>query len=240
MKTSGSSEISRSPLSNQVSIILQENPELDLPLKLEEEVETIWQSEKAKRPLYDSFLFSLTSYDEHRLVGRFVKYRYFIASRQSPKLQEILQIYPLGVSGLCLCHGCVLVGIRDSKLSSYGGYFECVPSGGIEARAYMHGEVDFVAQAMWELQEEARISEKKVREVHPLGLYYSPKDGVYDIGLQIRLDLLEQEMETDGTEEYPLLKWYSYKEFEKKLHDPDANMVPLSRALWKSHKEIRG
>lgn len=233
MKTG--SEIEHNRLSKQFHIILDEHPQLEVPVKLEEEVEAIWTKEKQKRNLYDSFLFSVTSSNEERIVGRFVKYRYFIASRVKKELQEALRIYPLGVSAVCIAQSKVLVGIRDTKLSSYGGYLECVPSGSIEARAYMHAEVDYVAQAMWELQEEARLSEKSVREVHPLGLYYSQVDELYDIGLLIRLDLTEQEMVPDGTQEYPLLTWYTRKEFEHKLHEPELKVVPLTRALWRDY-----
>ncbi len=238
MKT-GSNEIEHTSVSKQLRIVLEEHPDLEIPVKLEEEVESIWQHEKQNRTLYDSFLFSVRAVDTDRIVGRFVKYRYFIASRKSKELQEALQIYPLGVSCVCICRSQVLVGVRDVKLSTYGGYLECVPSGSVEARSYMHGEVDYVAQAMWELQEEARIGEKMVREVHPLGLYYSPQDELYDLGLFIRLDLTEQEMVPEGTKEYPLLNWYSRKEFEKKLHDPSAKVVPTSKALWHTYLHLK-
>ncbi len=237
MTTGNNHSISFTPLSDKVRILFEEVPELELPLHLEEEVEAVWQREKAKHNLYDSFLFSLDSYNETRLIGHFVKYRYYIASRHLPEIQEYMNIHPLGVSGLCICKNKVLVGIRDSKLSRFGGFYECVPSGSVEARAYMHGEVDFVAQAMWELSEEAHISEKQVREVHHLGLYFCPKEGVYDIGLLIRLDLLDHEMLGDGTAEYPLLKWCDFKEFEQKLRSPEVKMVPLSKALWQTYSE---
>jgi len=225
-------EISRTALAQNVRIILEGPPELILPLALEEEVEVIWQQEKAKYNLYEGFVFSVSSYDETRIVGRFVHYRHYIASRQSPELQEIMQIYPLGISGLCICDKNVLVGIRDTKLATYGGYYECVPSGSIEARAYMHGEVDFVAQAMWELAEEAKIGEKKVQEVHTLGLYFSPQDGTYDLGLLLRVNLLETEMQDSDSPEYPLLQWHTFADFKKKLSSPEVKIVPMSRVLW--------
>lgn len=230
----GQKNIVHYPLASKIQIILSMEPELELPVSLEEEIELIWLKEKSKRNLYNAQLFSLMAYDEHRLIGRFVEYRYWIACRQNSKIQEQLQIFPLGVSGLCLSNDHLLVGTRDLKLASYGGYLECVPAGGIEARAYMQGEVDFIAQAMWELQEEARISEKQVNEIHHLGLFFNPSDGIYDIGLVIRLKGDLHELEPDGTHEYPLLKWYSFDEWETKIEQPDARIVPLSKTMWKS------
>lgn len=220
------------PISPNVRVILEPHPTLQLPAKLEEEVEAIWQTENMKRTLYDALIFSVHSFTESQITGKFVHYRYYIASLQSLKLQHVLKIYPLGVSAVTMCRDMQLVGIRDKALTSYPGYYESVPSGGIEARAYMQGEVDFVAQAMWELAEEAHIGEQNVLEVHPLGLFYSEEDHVYDIGLKIEVALLEQEMDPYGSSEYPFLEWYGKKEFTDKFINGDAKIVPLSRALW--------
>jgi len=233
----GQKQITHYPLAPKIQIILTTEPELELPVSLEDEIELIWLKEKAKHNLYNSLLFSLSAFDEHRLIGRFIEYRYYIASRHSRKLQEQLQIFPLGISALTLSNDHLLVGTRDMKLPSFGGFTECVPSGGIEARAYMQGEVDFIAQAMWELQEEARISEKQVNEVHQVGLFYSPHEGVYDIGLVIRLNGDEFDREPDGTNEYPLLKWYSFEEWEEKLESSAGKIVPLSKMLWSTYRK---
>lgn len=228
----GNLNIEQHTLADNVSIILEQDFYIKLPPELEEEVDAIWHKQKAIYNLYDSHIFSLTSFTEQRIVGRFVPYRYYIASRQRPDLQEQLQIFPLGISGFSTCRDCVLVGLRDMKLSSYGGFLEFVPSGSIEPRAYMQGEVDFIAQAMWELAEEAKISENKVTKVNLMGLFFSPQDGVYDIGLHLELDLLENELQSDASDEYPVLKWYTFEEFEQKLAMPDTKLVPLSKFLW--------
>lgn len=231
------SSIVHTVLSDHVRIILLDSLNVELPADLEVLVDEIWQTEKAKRDLYDSFLFSVHSFNETRIIGHYVNYRYYIATRKLPELQELMQIYPLGISGICLSNNCVLTGIRDQKVANYGGYLECVPSGSIEPRAFMHGEVDFVAQCMWELAEEARISEKKVTKVKQLGLFFSPEDGIYDMGLQISLDLVEQEMQHEPTSEYPLLNWYTYEEFDRILAKPDVKVIPLTRALWQSFRQ---
>ncbi len=230
--TSSSNEIIHFPFSQKLQIILAEPELADSSLALEGQIEEIWQKAKQKKNLIDSLIFSLSSHSEGKIVGRFVSYRHYIASRYDPEIQKVLQIYPVGVSGLAICNYNILVGIRDASLAHYGGFFECVPSGSIEARAYMQGEVDFIAQAMWELAEEAKISEKKVEEVRPLGLFYSPKDQIYDIGLLIRVNLLEQEMLDSDSLEYPLLQWHTFEEFEEKLAAQNEKFVPLSKMLW--------
>ena len=72
--------------------------------------------------------------------------------------------------------------------------------------------------------------------MHVLGLYYCPQTGVYDIGLVIRIDVLEQKMGVSGTPEYPLLHWYTFDEFEQKLASPNVKIVPLSKALWNTYR----
>ena len=101
----------------------------------------------------------------------------------------------------------------------------------------MQGEVDFLAQLMWELQEEARYPEKKVHQVHPLGLFHCPQTGVYDIAMHLELALEEHEMYPDGTSEYPLLEWLPCEVWEKMLLAEDEKIVPMSRALWKTYKQ---
>ncbi len=230
-------DIEFSPLSEQVHIIVGPAPEGRLSFELEEEVETIWQQERTKFGLFDTLLFSVSSFTEQKIVGHFVHYRYYIASQKSKALQEALQIYPLKTSALCICRNHLLVGLRDTTLMDYPGFMECVPTGYIEARSFMHQEVDFVGNIMWKLQQEARLTEKSLREVHTLGLYYQPEIATYDIGLTLKVDLLEQEMEIEGTKEYPLLSWYSFKEFEEILRQPSSKIVPLSCALWQNFQK---
>ncbi len=234
--TSNKREIIRFPLSQKVHVILDEQGAFDFPAAIEEEVEAIWHEAKQKKNLIDSTLFCLTSHDEGKITGRFVSYRYYIASRHNPEIQKLLKIYPLGISALCVSDNNILVGIRDSKLAHFPGFYECVPSGSLEARAYMQGEVDFLAQAMWELAEEAKIAENHVHEVRSLGLYFSPEDEIFDIGLLIRVKLLEQELLDSDSPEYPLLQWHTFDEFEEKLLTHHDKFVPLSKSLWQTFR----
>ena len=161
-----------------------------------------------------------------------IPYRYFVASRLNPELQSILNIHPLGVSGVCVCNDHVLVGTRDMGLSSYPGYLELVPSGSIETRACLYSEIDFLTQVVWELEEEARIYEDKVTQLHPLGLFYSKDIEVYDLGVMIKLSLDNFEQNNfETTKEYPLLNWIKVSEWQKMASDPSKKIVPLSRVL---------
>lgn len=222
------------PLYPKVSIHLQEEPELELPLELEEEIEYLWQQEKARNSLYNERILCLDSYNEKHLFCRFVEQRYLTASRQNRHIHEKLKLYPLGVGGVAMCDNFVLVGRRDSKMRDLPGHLELVPIGSIETRAYQHGEVDFIAQTLWLLHEQAHIFESSVRALHPLGLFFSSESGSYHIGVSVNLDPQELEHELEGSSEYPLLKWYTIPEWENELRSLDADVTPLSKALWKS------
>ncbi len=232
METGSKEQILSYQISSRVRIHLMQEPRLVLPQQLENEVERIWQEEKVKKNLFNSLLFNLVSFNEDKIFGHFVEYRHFIASRKSRAVQEAIPIFPLCVSGLCVSDSHILIGKRDTQLATYGGCFECVPSGGIGARAFSHGEVDFFMQLIWELEEEAHIGQKSVQEIHPIGLFYSPQDLTYDIGMLIRLDLKEHERHADGSVEYPLLQWLSFSDWELLLADKKNHVVPLSRSLW--------
>lgn len=223
-------------LSDRVRVHVSFHPELAIPAELEAEVERLWEHAKSERELYNGSIFAFESYDNERIFGHFTEYRYFIATTESPELRDKLKIYPLGVSGATICNEHVLVGTRDLKLALYPGYLELVPSGSIEKRAYQHGEVDFFMQLMWELEEEAHLSEKNVQSMQPLGLFYSEDVGVYDLGLRITCNLKEYEMaEFESSMEYPLLRWMPIEEWEKEMKSPNAKIVPLSKAIWKAH-----
>jgi hypothetical protein len=235
METGNSSyqeEIQFFPLSSKVRISIPQMVPILLPSSIEDEVDCIWNEEQKKKRLFNQPMLSLLSFDEERILGRFVDYRYFIACQKNPLLKKYIDVFPLCVSGVCTALDHVLVGTRDVQLASYGGYMECVPSGSIEMRAYSHGEVDFFMQLIWELEEEAHIGGKRVKELHPLGLYYSPSTGVYDIGVRIVLDLQEYELVSEGSQEYPLLEWLSYEEWDRLVKSEAKKIVPLSKLLW--------
>ena len=229
------------PVSKNVRMHVSFQPELQVPAHIEEEVDRLWDRAQLEKEVYNNTLFCLASRDEDRIIGKFVEYRYYMAMHYNPELQQILDIYPLGVSGIAFCDDKVLVGVRDAKLALYPGFLELVPSGSIEPRAYMHNEVDFIMQLMWELEEEARLSEKKVQEVHPLGLFYSRDVGLYDLGLVIRLKLEDfEKSDLESTEEYPLLRWMKISDWQNVLADPKSQVVPLSRALWQVYQKQQG
>jgi hypothetical protein len=227
------------PISPKLSVHLTFDPILAVPSHIEDEVDRLWEKAQSEKEVYNGQLFCLRSYDDTRIFGQFLEYRYYMATYYNPSFREILKIYPLGVSGVTLCRGCVLVGRRSSTLAQYGDCLELVPSGSIDTRAVQHGEVDFMRQLMWELEEEAHIGEKLVKEIHPLGLFYSSDVGVYDIGLKVVIELEEYEMvELEITAEYPMLQWMEIEEWERELAKEDSQIVPLSRMLWKRCKEL--
>src|SRR5262245_56757332 len=110
------------PLSPRVRIHLLDEPQLKLPDAIEEEVERIWQEQCEVKNYFNGIIFSLVSHVENRLFGRFVQFRHFIAAQESPELRKTLQVFPLGVSGICLADQHILIGTRDTKMSIYGGY----------------------------------------------------------------------------------------------------------------------
>lgn len=238
MNTEGE-QVNYIPICPTVSVHLSYQPELVLPALIETEIDALWTKAEAESQVFNAPLFCLISHDYERIFGRFSEYRHFIASRSNPELREVLGIYPLSVSGITRCGDKILVGRRDAKLALYPGFLELVPSGSIETRVCQHGEVDFIMQLMWELEEEAHIAEKQVGRIFPIGLFYCSESGIYDLVMSIDCTMQEYELkEYESSSEYPLLRWMSVDEWEEELKSPDANIVPVSRAAWQVFREL--
>ena len=220
------------PISAKVSVHLSFEPELQLPTSIEEAVERLWRKAKEEDDgLNPAPLFCLSSFDSSHIFARFVEKRYYVASCHKHELRQQLQVFPLCVRAVIVCNDSLLVTKRSDDL------FELMPKGEIERRAIQHGEVDFIRQLMWLLEENAYIGEKRVKGVHLVGLFFDEAEASYNLVMKFELDLSEYEMvELETTWEEPLLMWMEKVEWEKALRDNKID--PVSQALWMRCKEI--
>ena len=191
----------------KVQLLESEVDEL-LDRDLQGRIENAWQAEQKKRatPLFNGKILSFIGLHEKTLIGKFVDYKQVIASKYDEELKSRLRCIPVSVSGLTLAGQHMLVGKRSPDVTSYPGYYEFAPSGGIDDHAYVEGEIDFRGQVVRELEEETALDPSCVEQVKPIALIQDLKTHLIDICLLIRVDPRSTEM-TRRTDEYRQIFW---------------------------------
>ncbi len=202
---------------------------LTLSKQQNEKVWQIWEEQLTRRGvhLFDGTLFEFvqmvgpTETQRHvtEIVGRFVNYREYLASRRD-SASVGREIVSLSVSGLTWFGDHAGLGRRSQKVHSYPGRLELFPSGSIE-EAFLSPDrsVDFQGQLLKELQEETGIAANRVRTQRALVLVHDTAERVYDICVEIVTDLSKATYTPPHNDEY--------SEF---LFVPRQNLAQFARA----------
>lgn len=122
--------------------------------------------------------------DRIEVIGEFVNYGYFLASRAYPDLKEVIR--PVGVSGMIILSEeegeYTVFARRGEGVAQYAGYLELVPSGGVDKGCALgDGNVDYQVKLIRELYEECGIPPEAVEETTPLALVLDRGENVYDV-----------------------------------------------------------
>lgn len=185
-------------------------------------IDAIWDQARSKGDilLYNGSLLVYTGHEtisgRTRVTGHFAEYKHFIAHRNDPALG--LDINPIGVSGLVtgLDRGesFTVFARRAPNCSTYGGYYELVPSGAIAlCDALPDGRVDFARRLLLEFEEEVGPVPEAARcAVSPMAFLHDASGGVYDVCCLLETDLapaffkahMAQSEEYSGAECVPL------------------------------------
>jgi hypothetical protein len=203
-------------------------------------VDEVW----AARPshIFNGSLFVCTSKLEQdntiQLSGAFTEYRYWYAQWA---LGQDLGIRAAGVSGWTLCEDHVIFGRRSPQTTTYPGWYELVPSGGVDKEAACSdGTVDVIAMLKKELEEETGAPETSVSSARPLTVFYDPELHIYEIVIELMLglplnDLLEH---MRGSEEYEAPVAVPFQELRDWLAVNEQSLIPMSRTI--SHWMLEG
>ena len=223
--------IYRFPLVDGVSVVADPSHIRHAPLGDASRVDEIWKKRDTKRTLFDAPIVSLVQYSPSSLIGELVDFRLWYACCKDPELRPILDIHPLGVSGLTTWRGMVLVGKRSANVSSYPGAMECCPSGSVDSSSVGgEGSIDVQKAVLDELFEETGIRHDSVRSVRLKDLYLSTDTGTFDILAEIELNPeIEQPLSQLRSEEYDELHWIQKDQLA--ASGSEYPWVPLSRFL---------
>ena len=166
--------------------IVRHQPELEPATR--RRIGEIWKRSQRLNPaLFDGPVLSYLAHQQRGgelLIQCFrTTYRFLMAKLELPELP----VWPLGVSAITFDQqGRVLMGQRRG-VTEYDGYFELVPSGGINEEHSAGDRADVVGQLLQELAEETTLPVDDVAEVRPFVLLRDRDHGVYDIGCTIEV-----------------------------------------------------
>lgn len=121
-------------------------------------------------------------------------------------------------------------------MTAYAGFFELVPSGGIETSCILpNGVVDFRHQLLKELKEEVGLSDIRTSAITPFALVFDLNDGVCDLCSEIELgeprDLIASRLIPN--EEYEAFEFIEKGALNEFCAQHYGEIVPTSLAIMR-------
>ncbi len=221
------------PVNNDFKVIIKDTSKT-LSSALNTRVQQIWDIACAKNPrLFNGSFVNCTGFDDHNMYCKIIPYSHFYAQLADASLKDELQINAAAVSGVCTIVGKFLMGKRSQSLSQQPGWYELLPSGGLDPdKKKEDGSIDFFSQLKSELHEESGFSSDLIEEMNLLGIIFNFQDDIVDICVEMKLssDALKIDLAQNDTNEYEKLFWLDKKEVLDFIQS-EPLIVPTSRTL---------
>jgi hypothetical protein len=196
-------------------------------------VNQLWEEAEKQHAglLFNGKMLIFSSFEEGKLTGRFIEYKYYRAQLTQPSLKSVLNIKPIAISCSCTYQNEILIGRRSESVTGFPGCYELVPSGGISLDSLRLGRIDLARQALIELEEEAGISSECVKSCISVVLIYEIDSATYEIYMEIKLQERGGDTNVRSTKEYSMLEWMPLSELCVLAEREKESFVPLSLYL---------
>jgi HAD superfamily hydrolase (TIGR01509 family) len=175
--------------------------------------------------------------------GNFVPYKKYLAQRGARRRGPLR---PVGVSGLIVLKDrgrpSVVFARRSRNVTQYPGFWELVPSGGIDgAFVGQNGTIDYAAQLLSEFREETGLPGSAVQSVRGFALLWDGADCVFDVGCEIKVNLGADKMRRifKRSAEYGAPVIVGFHRLAAFMKARAGRMVPTSPALIQAYLESR-
>jgi len=209
-----------------------------IPASVQEESDKKWNLALKENPsLFNGVFLYCTGFDNKKLYCRIIPYSFYFASLKDTGLKEKLSINAVAVSGICRVQDKILIGKRGKSVTQQPGYYELVPSGGLDPnKRTPSGSIDFHCQLDTELFEETKISPSQIQDRKLMGLFLDSQHDVFDICVQIQFSPEVEQLNLDSmrTSEYDELLWLPINEIANFIRS-EPRIIPTSLALLKGY-----
>lgn len=198
-----------------------------------DEIESIWIHELREKGHYlvNGQILNIIQSEGQQWQGEFVDYKFYLAQLRNPYFREVLQIRPMGISGMTWSGDKVLIGQRSEIVATYPHYYETVPSGGVDPGARVGDQIDFTSQFVLELFEETGISSTEIKRVECFAVVYDKVNALYQMcgDIQVNYSIIKNPLEPSW--EYKSLQWKPKSDLKAFLAKHQEEIVPLSRYM---------
>lgn len=163
--------------------------------------------------------------------GTLTPYRYYYAQKRAG---ISFGLAPIAVSGLIECEGQLIFARRSPQVTTYAGFWELVPSGGVDRAAVRDdGSVDIGAALRQEFVEEVGLNSSVIENLTPFALVYDPAEPTYDVACRIVLKVNTATVleSLAHSPEYTQALAVPWKDLPAWLQENNANLIPTSRLI---------
>ena len=137
--------------------------------------------------LHEGAILSALSYDDKKLTGRFVPYKYYLAQLCDPSLKADLKIIPVSMSAVTIATHSIVLAKRAGWVAQYPDWYECAPAGGVRLPSAGRSGVDIKEQMLDELNEEIGVEREQVKAIKFMTLVRDLKLDAIELCAEIQL-----------------------------------------------------
>lgn len=210
-----------------------------LSLGDEASVSEIWEQacEERGTGLFNGPIASVRKYSTDLIEVEISDYRRLLASREHKGLQQKLTVKPLAVSGLIRSPDGIVFGRRGKGNYDSVGFWELVPSGGIDPKGYViDDEVEYSNQILAELREEIGLSAERVKQMKLLCLIDDDSTNVIDLGIELIIEdasasEIRNKHKNLGSDEYTQIQFVPEGLLTKFVESNHQQILPVSLAI---------
>ena len=209
----------------------------ELPPDLEQEVASIWATERALRPdLFNGRVFCADRIAPDRIAGHWTEYRRVLAQMRRPALFDRFGIRALAVNGLIECLDGLVLGRRQPGAVYLPGFWQAPPAGNVEMRNGVT-TIDLASQLLAELHEELGLQPAEAQDIRAVAAIEHAGTHVVDVGFLLRTPLSFTEMEARrvlaGNGEYDALRVVAPDDVPRFLAEVEELLLPSARILMR-------
>jgi len=231
--------------SDKIQINILEDPELNETIERNRgAIEKVWDEKSREKGLFNGKIVSLKRIEKEKdSLSLFVSvhdYKSWIAQKNRINLG----IRPVGVSGTIVLkdekENYFLFGKRSKNLTNYPGFFELVPSGGIDTKYLNKNIIDYKKQLSQELYEETSIPNDFINNIKEFAVTFDKISGIWDVCCIIDIAFNDKKLiEKLSSKEYEEFVIIAEKEISDFILNQRVVPISINIVSWYREKFVK-